>query len=141
MAAWALHRSAAAALLLLLLAVSSATAHRHLRGNGNGGNPPGKPVDTPTRKFNFKGDGGARAFLDKLDPAKVARILANSAADETLEQVAKRLDDDDDFVSAEWRGVAARQHPVTPITAASTQAAADARRRHLLLLAGPGPGR
>lgn len=83
--------TAAAVLLLALLLASGVEAHRSLQG--------GRPDDTPGRRFNFKPDGGARALLDKLEPAKLQRILANSKSPQ-LDQLITKLDEDDDFVSS-----------------------------------------
>lgn len=83
------------ALLLLLLAVGSASARRFR---------PAEAAEDSGRgvKFNFEHDGGASAFLTKLDadsPGKLRRIMRRANFRNGTADLAKNLDGDKDLVS------------------------------------------
>ena len=92
-----------AAAFLLLLMAGSASA-RLLRGVGNGQTPPGleqnpRSGNAKGPKVDFSADGGAEAFLQRMEPAKLDRILSNSNFHSQRAELGKMLDQDPDMVS------------------------------------------
>jgi hypothetical protein len=60
------------------------------RAAADNGGPDGKV-------FNFKADGGAAAFLSKMDPAKLDKIMRN--AGKSFDSLSQQLDQEPDLVS------------------------------------------